>query len=67
MIGAALDRDSLGPDIEESFINLNDDSLEGLFHKQLPIFTVQFHPEAAPGPNDFTFLFKQFARMVREA
>ena len=61
----AVDTDSLTSDIEPSFINLNDKSLEGLVHTERPIFTVQFHPEAAPGPNDFTFLFKQFAEMVQ--
>ena len=51
--------------IEPYFINLNDRSLEGLVHKTLPMFSVQFHPEASPGPNDFAFLFEQFAAMVR--
>lgn len=47
------------------FINLNDQSLEGLYHTESPLFSVQFHPEAAPGPNDFTFLFDEFARLIR--
>ena len=62
----AIDADSLGSDINPYFVNLNDQSLEGLIHKELPLFTVQFHPEAAPGPNDYTFLFDQFASMVRD-
>jgi len=62
----AVDTSSLGPEIKPSFVNLNDRSNEGLYHTELPIFTIQFHPEAAPGPNDFTFLFDEFARMVRE-
>ena len=51
--------------VKPYFINLNDQTLEGLYHRELPLFTVQFHPEAAPGPNDFTFLFDDFARMIR--
>jgi carbamoyl-phosphate synthase small subunit len=63
----AVDIDSFpSRDIRPYFVNLNDRSLEGLYHCELPLFTVQFHPESAPGPNDFTFLFDDFARMVRE-
>jgi carbamoyl-phosphate synthase small subunit len=56
-----LDRDQVKP----YFLNLNDGSNEGLIHGRLPLFSVQFHPEAAPGPTDFTFLFEQFAALVR--
>ncbi len=52
--------------IQPYFVNLNDHTLEGLYHSKLPLFAVQFHPEAAPGPNDFTFLFDEFARMIRQ-
>jgi carbamoyl-phosphate synthase small subunit len=62
----AVDESSLGPDVESSFVNLNDRSNEGLTHKRLPLFTVQFHPEAAPGPNDFTSLFDRFADLVKK-
>ncbi len=62
----AVDAGSLSSGLEPYFVNLNDQSLEGLIHRELPLFTVQFHPEAAPGPNDYTFLFDQFASMVRD-
>ena len=58
----SLDRSVIKP----YYINLNDQSLEGIYHTELPMFSVQFHPEAAPGPNDFAFLFEDFARMVRD-
>ncbi len=62
-----VDEKTLDSDlVEPYYINLNDQSLEGLVHKKLPIFSVQFHPEAAPGPNDFAFLFEQFVTLVRE-
>ena len=62
----AVRLESLRPEIKPYFVNLNDHSNEGLYHTELPIFTVQFHPEASPGPNDFTFLFDQFAKMLRQ-
>jgi carbamoyl-phosphate synthase small subunit len=62
----AVDPQSLPAAVKPYFINLNDQSLEGLVHTELPVFAVQFHPEASPGPNDFTFLFDRFAKMVRE-
>lgn len=61
----AVDTTTLGPKLKPSFVNLNDRSNEGMYHTELPLFSVQFHPEAAPGPNDFTFLFDDFARVVR--
>ena len=56
---------SLGGDVVETFRNLNDQSLEGIAHRVLPAFSVQFHPEASPGPNDFAPIFDTFVRMAR--
>ncbi len=62
----AVDLKSLDPQqVKPYFVNLNDHSNEGLIHTRLPLFSVQFHPEASPGPADFTFLFGQFATLVR--
>ncbi|UCE81267.1 MAG: glutamine-hydrolyzing carbamoyl-phosphate synthase small subunit [Methanobacteriota archaeon] len=52
--------------LEVTFKNLNDDTVEGMRHSELPIFSVQFHPEARPGPQDTTFLFDEFAKMMEE-
>lgn len=53
------------PELQVTHVNLNDGSIEGLRHKELPIFAVQYHPEAAPGPHDARPLFDQFMAVVR--
>jgi carbamoyl-phosphate synthase small subunit len=53
------------PALEVTHLNLNDGSIEGLRHRELPIFGVQYHPEAAPGPHDARPLFDQFMKAVR--
>lgn len=62
--GFAVDEASLPTDWSVNFRNLNDQTVEGIFHKKRPIFSVQFHPEAYPGPLDTQWLFKQFYRML---
>jgi carbamoyl-phosphate synthase small subunit len=64
--GFCVDIASLkNPDIELSHVNLNDNTLEGLVHRKLPLFSVQYHPEASPGPHDATYLFDRFIETMR--
>ncbi len=63
--GYAVDPDTLKGGLEVSQINLNDGTVEGLRHRELPIFCIQYHSEASPGPLDNTYLFEQFLEMVK--
>lgn len=66
--GYMLTSDSINKEIlEVTHINVNDDSVEGVKHKSKPIFSVQYHPEASPGPDDSNYLFEEFEQMVKEA
>ena len=66
--GFCGDIDSLpADDVEITHVNLNDQTLEGLRHKHLLIFSVQYHPEASPGPHDARYLFDEFTNLMRKA
>ncbi|MGI0481665.1 glutamine-hydrolyzing carbamoyl-phosphate synthase small subunit [Geminocystis sp. CENA526] len=64
--GFAVTEESLGADVEITHLNLNDRTVAGLRHKTLPFFSVQYHPEASPGPHDADYLFEQFVKMMRD-
>jgi carbamoyl-phosphate synthase small subunit len=65
--GFCVDIQSLNdPAIELSHVNLNDQTLEGLVHKKIPLFSVQYHPEASPGPHDASYLFDRFIEMMKK-
>ncbi|TVU55034.1 MAG: carbamoyl-phosphate synthase small subunit [Arthrospira sp. PLM2.Bin9] len=65
--GFAIDPDSLAEDVEITHLNLNDRTVAGLKHKTLPLFSVQYHPEASPGPHDADYLFEQFVKEMEKA
>ena len=64
--GYAVDADTLRDGLEVTHINLNDGTVEGLKHKELPIFAIQYHSEASPGPLDNAYLFNWFIEMIKE-
>lgn len=64
--GFAVDADSLNSQIDITHLNLNDRTVAGLRHSNLPLFSVQYHPEASPGPHDADYLFEEFVKLMRE-
>jgi carbamoyl-phosphate synthase small subunit len=65
--GYAVDDDGLAADVEVSHRNVNDGTVEGLWHRREPVMTIQYHSEASPGPLDNMYLFERFMQMVDEA
>jgi len=64
--GYAVDGDSLPSGLDVSHVNLNDGTVEGLIHREIPLFTIQYHSEAAPGPKDNEYLFDKFIDLINE-
>jgi carbamoyl-phosphate synthase small subunit len=65
--GFCVDINSLrNKDVELTHVNLNDQTLEGMRHRKLPVYSVQYHPEASPGPHDATYLFDDFLTLMRK-
>ena len=62
--GFAVDSKGLPEHVEITHINLNDQTVEGMRHREYPVFSVQYHPEAAPGPHDAEYFFKEFANLI---
>ncbi len=65
--GYCVDTESLPAEVEITHVNLNDQSLEGMRHTEMPIFSVQYHPEAAPGPHDSHYLYDDFIERMKTA
>lgn len=64
--GFAVSAESLPENVEVTHVNLNDKTVAGLQHKSLPVFSVQYHPESAPGPHDSEYLFKRFIDLMEK-
>jgi carbamoyl-phosphate synthase small subunit len=64
--GFAVDVESMQGRAVLTHVSLNDKTVEGMRHDHLPVFSVQYHPEASPGPNDASYLFERFTKLMDE-
>jgi carbamoyl-phosphate synthase small subunit len=62
----AVDPESVRSECDITHINLNDQTVEGMAHKKHPVFSIQYHPEASPGPHDSRYLFERFKRLIEK-
>jgi len=62
--GFAIDAESLPASVDVTHINLNDQTVEGMRHREYPVFSVQYHPEASPGPHDASYFFDEFSKLM---
>ena len=63
----AVDPDSVASEVEITHINLNDQTVEGMRHRRYPVFSIQYHPEASPGPHDSRYLFERFRKLIEQS
>ena len=63
----AVDLSGIEREVEVTHINLNDKTIEGMRHRDFPAFSVQYHPEASPGPHDALYLFRRFRELIERA
>jgi carbamoyl-phosphate synthase small subunit len=61
-----VDTEAIGDRVEVTHVNLNDRTVEGLRHREYPVFSVQYHPEGSPGPHDSAYLFQRFVDLMRD-
>lgn len=63
----AVDPESVSEEVEITHINLNDQTVEGMTHRKYPVFSIQYHPEASPGPHDSRYLFERFRKLIEQS